>query len=137
MTIRYTVNQALTAEQFIDVLKRSTLAERRPVSDLQTMAAMVANSNCLVAAWDDDQLVGVARSMTDFCYACYLSDLAVDQRYQGRGIGRTLIVKTRELLGPHCKLILIAAPAAQSFYQRLGFSANDRCWVLSADQTLA
>jgi ribosomal protein S18 acetylase RimI-like enzyme len=49
---------------------------------------MLANSNLLVTAWAGQQLVGIARSITDFHYCCYLSDLAVDVAYQQQGIGK-------------------------------------------------
>ncbi|WP_317929392.1 GNAT family N-acetyltransferase [Halioxenophilus sp. WMMB6] len=95
------------------------------------LAGMLANSNLIVSAWRGDELVGIARSVTDFHYACYLSDLAVDQRLQKLGIGRQLQKLTQQQLGPKCKLILIAAPAADAYYGHLGFTRNERCWVLN------
>ncbi|MAL97297.1 MAG: GNAT family N-acetyltransferase [Alteromonadaceae bacterium] len=130
MSIEYRINTGITADQFIDLLKRSTLGERRPIHDHECMEGMIANSNLVVTAWDGDTLVGLARSMTDFHYACYLSDLAVCQAYQKCGIGKQLQSVTQNQLGPHCKLILIAAPAASAYYERLGFTNNTRCWVL-------
>ena len=99
--IQYQTNTAITTEQFIDVLRRSTLGERRPIDDYECMEGMVNNSNVLVTAWDGDKLVGVARSMTDFHYACYLSDLAVDRDYQRQGIGKQLQMLTQQQLGKH------------------------------------
>lgn len=136
MNIQYQVNQSVSVDQFIDVLRRSTLAERRPVDDLECMQGMVSNCNLLVTAWDSGKLVGVARSMTDFHYACYLSDLAVDREYQRQGIGRQLQILTQQQLGRHCKLILIAAPAANAYYERLGYTHMSRCWVLDREQSL-
>lgn len=75
--------------------------------------------------------VGVARSVTDFHYACYLSDLAVDARYQGTGIGRELVRLTRRSLGPRCSVRLISAPAAMSYYPKIGFAPNERCWEIA------
>ncbi len=91
---------------------------------------MVSNSNLMVTAWDSDLLIGIARSITDFHYACYLSDLAVSNKYQKRGIGRELQKITRQQLRSSCKLILIAAPDANTYYEHLGFSNNPRCWVI-------
>jgi hypothetical protein len=34
------------------------------------MEGMMKNSNLMVTAWDDEKMVGIARSMTDFHYAC-------------------------------------------------------------------
>lgn len=128
--IEYRIGEALTADVFIDLLARSGLAARRPVDDRECIEGMVAKSNLVVTAHYRNQVVGIARSMTDFHYACYLSDLAVDQTHQRRGIGRELIARTRARLGPRCKLILIAAPDADSYYGPLGFERNPRCWVL-------
>jgi len=130
MNIEYKINETVETEQFIDLLNRSTLGERRPVDNRQCMDGMLVNSNLLVSAWDQEKLVGIARSVTDFHYACYLSDLAVDQAYQKQGIGKHLQCLTQKQLGPECKLILIAAPAANKYYEHIGFTHNPRCWVL-------
>jgi len=132
--IAYNANSPLTAAEFIDVLRRSTLAERRPVDDPEAIAGMVANADLTVTAWDGDRLVGVARSVTDFTYCCYLSDLAVDAAYQRQGIGVELIARTQAQLGPQCKLILLAAPAAADYYPRIGFEHHPRCWILDRDK---
>lgn len=130
MDIEYRINAPITTDQFIDLLARSTLGERRPVQDRQCMEGMISNSNLIVTAWEAETLVGIARSVTDFHYACYLSDLAVCRSRQKRGIGRQLQIITQNQLGPRCKLILIAAPSANSYYEYIGFTNNPRCWVL-------
>ena len=133
MAIEYRINAPLPVEEFIALLRASTLAERRPVDDRECMAGALANSNLVISARDGDRLVGIARSVTDFHYCCYLSDLAVDAAWQRRGIGRRLQALTQEQLGPRCKLILLAAPAADAYYGHIGFSRNPRCWVLERD----
>lgn len=137
MNIDYKINTPISTDQFIDLLQASSLAERRPVDDRECMEGMVNNSNLMISAWHGDKLVGIARSMTDFHYACYLSDLAVDKKYQHSGIGKQLQSLTQEQLGAKCKLILIAAPAASPYYEHIGFSNNSRCWVLEREQSLA
>ena len=133
MSIEYKVNQPITVDQFIELLNASTLGERRPVDNLECMRGMIDNANLTVTAWEGEQLVGVARSVTDFHYACYLSDLAVHRDYQRRGIGKALQDVTQRQLGPECRLILIAAPAASDYYGPLGYTHNPRCWVLERD----
>ena len=137
MNIKYKINEPITAEKFIELLNTSALAARRPVDDLICMQGMIDNSNLAVTAWDEDSLVGIARCITDFHYACYLSDLAVHREYQHSGIGKTLQDLVQKQLGPRCKLILIAAPAANSYYENIGFSNNPRCWVLERDQSIS
>lgn len=136
MTISFKVNHPVTTDQFIGLLEASSLGERRPIHDRQCMEGVVANSNLIVTAWDGDLLVGTARSVTDFHYACYLSDLAVHLSYQRSGIGKQLQSLTQRQLGPLCKLILIAAPAANAYYERLGYTHNNRCWVLDAGESI-
>lgn len=135
MNIEYKVNEPISPEQFISLLKDSTLGERRPIDDFQCIEGMISNSNLILSAWVNvdggvSKLIGIARSVTDFHYACYLSDLAVSKGYQKLGIGKKLQALTQEQLGAKCKLILIAAPAANPYYEHIGFTHNPRCWVL-------
>jgi len=136
MHIRYEDSRSITDVEFVDLLRRSTLAERRPVDDPRCIRAMLQHSNLLCTAWDHLKLVGVARSVTDFEFCCYLSDLAVDESYQKQGIGRELIRITRSKLGPGAKLILLAAPKAESYYPRIGFEAHRSAWILPASKDL-
>ena len=134
--IDYSTTTPLSPTTFINLLRRSTLAERRPVDDAETIAGMLANADLTVTAWDGELLVGVARSVTDFIYCCYLSDLAVDVAYQRQGIGVELMARTQAMLGPKCKMILLAAPAAADYYGHVGFDHYPRCWVLDREKRL-
>jgi GNAT superfamily N-acetyltransferase len=136
MDIEYKINAPVTTDQFIALLRESTLGERRPIDDRECMEGMINNSNLMVTAWRGDELIGMARSMTDFHYACYLSDLAVHRHYQKTGVGKKLQIITQEKLGPKCKLILIAAPSANAYYEHIGYTNNQRCWVLGREQSI-
>lgn len=136
MKIEYRTHAPISVDQFIELLKSSTLGDRRPIEDRACMEGMISNSNLIVSAWDSTRLVGISRCMTDFHYACYLSDLAVSKTHQQYGIGKELQAITQNQLGPMCKLILIAAPAANSYYQHIGFTQNERCWVLDRNSSL-
>ena len=127
--IEYKHNQAITAGQMIDLLKRSTLAERRPVDRIDIFEDMLSHPCLMVTAWHNQQLVGLARTLTDYSYVAYLADLAVDEVYQQQGIGKALIAKTQQQLKESCMLVLLAAPKANNYYQHLGFEANPRAWV--------
>jgi len=128
--IDYRDNASITAEQAIDLYKRSTLGERRPVHNAQTFEAMLKNANLTITAWDGEKLVGISRSLTDFAYVAYLADLAVDQEYQRSGIGKQLIEETKERLGAECMIVLLAAPKANEYYEHIGFEHNPRAWTL-------
>ena len=136
MNIEYKINEPITSEKFVGLLEKSGLAERRPIHNSECMEGVVKNSNLIVSGWYGNELIGIARSVTDFHYACYLSDLAVDQRYQKNGVGKRLLVLTQEQLNEECNLILVAAPDANSYYEHLGFENNPRCWVLGREQKI-
>lgn len=123
-------DRSLTPEEFIDVLRRSGLAERRPVDDLDRVSGMLQHANLTVTAWDGEKLVGVSRCVTDFAYCCYCSDLAVDRAYQGRGIGKALLNASAAQLHPEAKLFLRAAPAAITYYEHIGMPRLDDFFVI-------
>jgi predicted N-acetyltransferase YhbS len=128
-TVTFHPEPDLTPDDFIDVLVRSTLAERRPVREPDTIRAMLKNADVILTARLDGLLVGVSRALTDFAYCTYLSDLAVDEKYQRQSIGRELIRRTHEAAGLHTTLILLAAPKAQSYYPHVGMTKHESCWV--------
>ncbi len=130
MNPTYQTEPHLSPAEFIDVLVRSTLAERRPVQDAEVIRAMLANADVTVTARLDGRLIGVSRALTDFAYCTYLSDLAVDRAHQRQGVGRELIRRTHEAAGLHTTLILLAAPAAREYYPHIGMTPHDSCWVI-------
>ncbi|MEZ6038623.1 MAG: GNAT family N-acetyltransferase [Planctomycetota bacterium] len=134
--IHYALEPDLSVEDFTSVLRRSTLAERRPVDDPQRIAGMLANADVIVTARTaDGLLVGVSRAVSDFHYCTYLSDLAVDEAFQGHGIGRELIRRTHDAGGHQTSLILIAAPKARSYYPHIGMQHHDSCWIVRGEGT--
>lgn len=127
--ITYHNDRPVSASQFVDILKRSTLALRRPVDDPARIERMLTHANVIISAWDGDLLVGISRAISDFSFCCYLSDLAVDKAYQHRGIGKRLIKETHDTAGRETKLILLAAPAAVGYYPKIGMHHFVHCFV--------
>ena len=136
MNIEYKLNKNITSTEFIEVLKNSTLGERRPIDDLQTIRGMIENADIIVTATTDDKIIGVARAVTDFNYCCYLSDLAVDEQYQKNGIGKKLIEKVQEQLNDKCKIILLSAPDAKEYYPKIGFTQHNSAWIITKNDKL-
>ena len=130
MAVVYDLEPRLSPENFVDLLVRSTLAERRPVDQAEAIHAMLENADLIVTARINGRLVGISRAITDYSFCTYLSDLAVDQEFQGQGIGRELIRQTHERAGPGTTLILLAAPAARTYYPHIGMTPHDSCWII-------
>lgn len=126
----YACEPDLAAAEFIDLLIRSTLAERRPVDHPETIAGMLRHADIIVTARSEGKLIGVSRAISDFHYCTYLSDLAVDRDFQRRGIGKRLIEWTHQTAGLRTTLILLAAPLARTYYPHIGMTPHESCWVI-------
>ncbi|MBL8851027.1 MAG: GNAT family N-acetyltransferase [Planctomycetaceae bacterium] len=126
----YAVEPHVSPAEYIVVLRKTTLGERRPVDDPARIARMIDEADVLVTARVDGRLVGISRALTDYSFATYLSDLAVDEQYQGHGIGRELIRRTHAACGKETMLVLIAAPQAETFYPHIGLQQHMSCWFL-------
>lgn len=133
--ITYRIGNDLDLASVIELYRASTLGERRPVEDSERMRLMLANANLVVTAWDGERLVGIARSVSDFSYATYLSDLAVCVSHQKQGIGRELIRRT-QTAGGKASIILLSAPKAVNYYPRIGLQPHASAWTLAADASL-
>jgi len=126
----YALEPDLSADEFIAVLVKSTLGERRPVDDRSRIEGMLRQADLIVTARVAGQLVGVSRALTDFQFCTYLSDLAVDEACQRQGIGQRLIEETHQAAGKQTMMILIAAPKAASYYPHIGMEQHPSCWII-------
>lgn len=127
--ITYRTGNDLNLDAVIELYRASTLGERRPVDERERMRLMLQNANLVITAWDGDLLVGISRSLTDFAYATYLSDLAVRLSHQRHGIGKELMRRT-QAAAPQAMVILLAAPAAEKYYPHVGFKHHPQAWIL-------
>lgn len=132
MNLTFQTETEISPDEFVDVLRRSTLAERRPVDEPETIRAMLEHADLIVTARSGEVLVGVSRAITDFAYCTYLSDLAaaVDVEFQKRGIGKELIRRTHKAASFNTTLILLAAPKAAGYYPHIGMTKHESCWII-------
>jgi predicted N-acetyltransferase YhbS len=133
--LTYRTGNELDLDAVVELYRASTLGERRPIDDRDRMGRMLKNANLVITAWDGTLMVGIARSVSDFSYCTYLSDLAVRASHQQQGIGRELIRRTREA-GGEASLILLSAPKAVEYYPRIGFSQHPSAWWIKAGEPL-
>ncbi|SFU45173.1 Acetyltransferase (GNAT) domain-containing protein [Pustulibacterium marinum] len=127
-SIVYKLNVIPDVKAIIEVYNSSGI--NRPTHDVERIKKMYANSNLVITAWEEDKLVGISRSMTDFCYSCYLSDLAVHGDYQHLGIGRKLISFTQKEIGEETTLLLLSAPSAMEYYPKVGFTKAENAFLI-------
>ena len=128
MEIIYQSNIMPNIEQIIDVYNSSGI--NRPTTDKERIKKMFSSSNLVITAWDKEKLVGISRSLTDFCYCCYLSDLAVRKEYQSKGIGKSIIEMIKNCIGEQTALLLLSAPGAMEYYPKIGFQNIDNGFII-------
>jgi GNAT superfamily N-acetyltransferase len=128
MKITYKTDFTPSVNDIVEVYDNSGLV--RPTTDKERIGKMFKNSDLVVTAWDEDTLVGIARSVTDFCYCCYLSDLAVKKDYQKAGIGKQLVYATKEAIGEQTMLLLLSAPSAMGYYPKIGMDTVDNGFII-------
>ncbi len=127
--IVYARETTIDPDEFIALMNESTLSERRPVSDRHRIIKMCRNANLIITARINNHLVGIARCLTDFTYCTYLSDLAVSEAFQKRGIGKELIRRVNEAV-PEATVILLAAPKAVMYYPKIGMVKHDAAYII-------
>lgn len=133
MAIEYRTDATPEVNQVIDLYKSSTLGARRPVDKPEVFQGMIDNANIVITAWDNNKLVGIARALSDLVYVTYLADLVVHENYQQQGIGKQLLDLAQAQTSPDCMMVLLAAPQANDYYPKLGFTHNPRAWMLNSN----
>ena len=126
--ITYSTDVVPTAAQVIELYERSGLP--RPIQDVERMTRMYMNSDLVISAWNDRELVGVARSVTDWVWCCYLADLAVHPAYKKSGIGRRLLHLTKEKVGEQCMVLLLSVPTAMEYYPKVGMQKVENGFII-------
>ncbi|MBK1896749.1 GNAT family N-acetyltransferase [Chryseobacterium paridis] len=130
MKIIYKTEIIPEIEEIIDLYNFSDYFPIADKNDIERIKKMHHNANIVVTAWDNNKLVGLARSISDFCYCCYLSDLCVRDDYKGNGIGKELVNITKTMAGDECKLILQSSPNAIGFYSTIGMEQIDSAFII-------
>jgi ribosomal protein S18 acetylase RimI-like enzyme len=127
-SIIYKFDIVPTAEQVIELYDNAGLP--RPTHDPQRIKAMFDNSDLIITAWDENKLVGVSRTITDWVWCSYIADLAVSPAYKRSGIGKKLIELAREKIGERSMLLLLSVPTAMDYYPKVGFVRENRAFII-------
>jgi predicted N-acetyltransferase YhbS len=128
MDLLYTMNPKIHPKEVAEVFRRSGIP--RPVDDTERIKRMIENANLIVCARDGKRLVGIARALTDHCFCCYVSDLAVDREYQGKGIGKALLRRIKSSQSEEVMILLLSLPGAHAYYPHIGFKKENHAWVI-------
>lgn len=129
MKISYLINPNLKPKEVVTLFVDSGI--KRPVNNIGRIKRMIENANLIICARDDKKLVGILRAVTDYSYCCYVSDLAVDKKYQRLGIGKKLLKLAQKTLGNQVMILLLSAPEADAFYSHIGMENIQNAWKIA------
>lgn len=99
-----------------NLIKRAGLSVHPPE---QTQKAF-KNSYATVFVFDNHNLIGTGRAISDGVYQSAIYDIAVLPEYQKRGVGTVIIKELLQKLSS-TNIIFYANPSAAGFYDKLGF----------------
>lgn len=133
MNYQFKIDTIPTLNELMDLFSCSDYFPIENKNDSERILKMFRNADIIATAWDEDKLIGLARSISDFCYCCYLSDLCVRNEYKRKGIGKELVNLTKQTAGQKCKLILQASPNAMAFYLKIGMEQINSAFILQRD----
>ena len=134
-------NSTITSEEYMELRRKVGWCEF-PLEEAQ---AGIDNSYMVLCARDEGKAVGVMRLLWDGGYIAFLSDVIVDPKYQGQGIGAALVrgaierIKKDMKPGYKVKFNLMSAKGKEGFYEKFGFKErpNEECgagmdqWIIS------
>ena len=133
MDIKYEVAGGVTGVEFFDLLDRmeNSVNDMIPAHkafhrSLRTVAkeeSSIANAGIITARDSEGLLIGFLRYVTDYTYVYYLTEMMVDPKYQGMGVGKKLmnIWVDEGKKGGFIKMILTSIPDKEQFYRKLDF----------------
>jgi GNAT superfamily N-acetyltransferase len=136
MSISYQHEPLLTAEEYVDLLLRSIDGGGIwPVEDIGRINRMLAGAQIIMCARDEKgRLIGASRSLTDFAWCTYTSELAVDKAYQRQGVGRELAIREREMAGNQTTMFGVALPSVLEWWLKQGHKPVPTAYMLPREQ---
>lgn len=89
--ITYRTDKKVNYEKLIKLFNEVGWKDK--TSDLDRLKDMIDNSQIVVTAWDENDMVGFARCVTDFVFNGQINNIVVDSRYRKIGIGKAMITE--------------------------------------------
>lgn len=122
--------QALTSAQLEDLFLSVEWSSGHYPDKL---AIAMQNYETVFTAWDGNpsanpgqaKLVGLISAMDDGIMTAYIHYLLVRPEYQGKGIGKQLIERTKEKYKDYLRIVLVAYDKECGFYEHYGFKKGE------------
>lgn len=118
----------------VDWLELSSIMQRTGMGEREAadIEAVFTGSYACCFAWQQQQLIGGARAISDGHRSSTIYDVFVDQPFQRQGVGRALMANLLARL-PKRSVMLVSTHGNEDFYQKLGFRRLRTAYMLQED----
>jgi ribosomal protein S18 acetylase RimI-like enzyme len=79
------------------------------------------SSNVVAIAYDEDNIAGFGRALSDGVFNAAIYDVVVDEQYQNKGIGEQIIENLLAQLNDISCVHLVSTSGNEEFYRKAGF----------------
>lgn len=79
------------------------------------------SSNVVAIAYDEDNIAGFGRALSDGVFNAAIYDVVIDEKYQNKGIGQQIIEKLLAQLNGISCVHLVSTAGNEEFYRKAGF----------------
>lgn len=121
--VNYSFERPIDPEQLQSLFRQTDWAGNRSIEGIQ---AMLKGTAIALGAWEDDRLIGFARTITDGRYRGLIDDVVVEKSRRGQGIGTELmqrLLKRLTEIGIE-EIFLRCGRGEVAFYHRHGFKTT-------------
>lgn len=121
--MEYKLDYSISSNEFLEMVES---VGWKTYSDEQVKKAL-KNTMYMVKVTDNNKIVGMGRVVGDYSIVCMLTDICVKPKYQGRGIGLTIVKELKRLIEKDVKnsdkiqIELTPTAGNEEFYKKAGF----------------
>lgn len=87
----------------------------------ETIKKVFQSSNVVAIAYDEDNIVGFGRALSDGVFNAAIYDVVIDKDYQNKGIGQQIIESLLAQLKNISCVHLVSTAGNEEFYRKAGF----------------
>jgi len=130
--IRYSDSKEIHRDAIISLYKSNDWSSARKPDRL---IPAIQNSHSVMTAWFDDQLIGLANSISDGHLVVYYPHVLVHPSYHRQGVGQQIMSRLMQRYEGFHQHAVLADKDTVEFYERCGFerSVCPSMWIYAGD----
>ena len=91
----------------------------------KSLKLAMKKSDTVISAWENGELVGLMNAISDGSMNVFFPYLLINPKYQGSGIGKTIIEKMLKCYENYFRKSLVCYSDKLEFYEKFGFKTDE------------